>query len=73
MARVKHFEGDTDTPGAVMGLGYMLGLRVQHANRPVAKEGSRTVHLKRPLRDPETGDVVATVGFGHRTLFWREA
>lgn len=47
------------------------GLRPKYHDRPVAREGSRTVFVRHELTDGER--VIAHYGLGHRTLFWREA
>ena len=47
------------------------GLRPKYHDRPVAREGSRTVLVRRELTDGER--VIAYYGLGHRTLFWRKA
>lgn len=47
------------------------GLRPKYHDRPVAREGSRTVLVRRELTDGER--VVALYGLGHHTLFWRRA
>jgi len=47
------------------------GLRPKYHDRPVAREGSRIVFVRRELTDGER--VIAHYGLGHRTLFWRRA
>ena len=50
---------------------WALGVRPKYHDRPVAREGSRTVRIRHELYDG--GRVVAYYGVGHRTLFWRRA
>ena len=48
-----------------------LGVRPKYHDRPVAREGGRTVRIRHELHDGER--VVAYYGVGYRTLFWRRA
>lgn len=47
------------------------GLKCVRVRRPVVREGSRSVFVRRELTDGTR--VVALYGLGHRHLYWREA
>lgn len=58
-------------PERIANLAQSHGLRPVEVRRPVVREGSRNVWVRRKLIDGEA--VLALYGLGHRHLYWRMA